>query len=594
MLLKGGVKVEQLSEEAKEIELELENDPNILVAYNKIPYALINKESDNTLGLQEELTEICRYYRIYDKGKTFTVEGSNGDYIPARLHYKMAASLIDKEARFLFAESPDIVIEAKGDAGAVSPEAKEALTNWNDLLRTILDKNNFEEILIKAAKDAFIGKRIAGVINFNEDTGVTITFLPSTQFIFETDTNDVNTLIKFVCFIVIKDAKSNQDKKILMKKYTKEDEKIYLEEQIYNGAGALLEDLTKKQEILLDRIPAAIFINDGLSGDEKGVSEINLLQYYEEWYSKLSNGDIDAERKSMNPIRFTVDMEQNSTKGLSSGAGSYWDLQSDQNLETPKPTVGMLESSMSYSDSLGTSLDRIKTTAYEQVDMPNITLETMQGAITSGKALKAIYWPLIVRCKEKMKTWGPQLSTMVEIIVDGSIAYPNTIKKYADQVMIPVAYEVHVEQNIPLPEDEQEEKALDLSEVAAQTMSKKAYMKKWRKLTDEEAEEELRQIALEREILEDSMIGGMTTETGFESEEGDMSMAPSTNTQTSMARLNGVQMNAMMSILTNYSQGIIKRLQAIRLIQSLGVSEAVATEIIDDESIAKQVEEVVE
>ena len=35
-------------------------------------------------------------------------------------------------------------------------------------------------------------------------------------------------------------------------------------------------------------------------------------------------------------------------------------------------------------------------------------------------------------------------------------------------------------------------------------MCKKAYMKKWRNLTDDEADDELRQIAAERQILEDS------------------------------------------------------------------------------------------
>ena len=45
-----------------------------------------------------------------------------------------------------------------------------------------------------------------------------------------------------------------------------------------------------------------------------------------------------------------------------------------------------------------------------------------------------------------------------------------------------------------------------MAEVTAQTMSRKAYMKKWRNLDDDEAEEELRQIALERQILEDSFV----------------------------------------------------------------------------------------
>ena len=40
----------------------------------------------------------------------------------------------------------------------------------------------------------------------------------------------------------------------------------------------------------------------------------------------------------------------------------------------------------------------------------------------------------------------------------------------------------------------------------AQTMSKMAYMEKWRGLTDVEAGQELKQIAMERELLEDTFV----------------------------------------------------------------------------------------
>ena len=73
---------------------------------------------------------------------------------------------------------------------------------------------------------------------------------------------------------------------------------------------------------------------------------------------------------------------------------------------------------------------------------------------------------------------------------------------------MPVDYEINVEQNTPLPEDEIEEKNMDLSEVESKTMSRKAYMKKWRGLTDAEVQEELEQIALERQLIEDSSFTG--------------------------------------------------------------------------------------
>ena len=119
------------SEEAKVIEME--NSTEVLTAFNKIPYALINQEVEfGSHDVLEEFTQICRYYKIYYKGKNFPVEGSNGDYVPANLKYKMAASLINKEARFLFAESPDITINAKGDVGKITDEAKNMLTTYND------------------------------------------------------------------------------------------------------------------------------------------------------------------------------------------------------------------------------------------------------------------------------------------------------------------------------------------------------------------------------------------------------------------------------------------------------------------------------
>lgn len=492
-----------MSEEAKVIKAE--NSTERLIAYNRIPYSLINAEIEGAAkDVLEELTEICGYYKAYKKGASFTVEGTNGDYVPAQLKYKMASSLINKEVRFLFAEPPDIVVDEKGSVGKVTDDAKKALTILNDLVKTVLDENKFEEALVKAAKDCLIGKRVAGLVNFNEDDGVTLTFLPSTQFIYETKIGNPNIITKFVCFIIVKDSRTLSDKRIFKKKFVLDGDKVYLEETMHDGVGAQLEVVTEYQPISLSTIPVSIFINDGLTGELSGESEIELLYDYEQWYSKLSNADIDAERKSMNPIRYAIDMESNSTKNLSSSAGSFWDLQTDQNLDKPTSKVGMLESSMNYSEALKTSLDRIKTTGYEQVDMPNIALETMQGAITSGKALKAIYWPLIVRCKEKMKMWGPQLRNLIDIIIQGALIYPNCVEKYVSDDIIPVDYEIHVTQNTPLPEDELEEKNMDLAEVESKVMSKKSYMKKWRALTDDEVEEELEQIALERQIIEDS------------------------------------------------------------------------------------------
>lgn len=608
--------------------LDEESSRTYLSVYNRIPYALITEEAgDEATEIREEIAEICKYYKIYKRGKNFNVEGTNGDYVPARLRYKMAATLVNKEARFLFAEQPDITIEQRGDLEEFTDETKRSLTVMNELVRTIFDKNNFQDILIKGARDCFIGKRVACLINFNEQDGVTLTFLPSVQFLYEVRPTNHRVLEKFVSFTVMKESRTNSIKRIFKKKYTleptKNGDKVFLEEAIYDGTAKLIEKVTPKCEIKLNFIPAVVFINDGLSEELKGESEIETLMDFEEWYSKLGNADADAERKSMNPTKYLVDMASNSTKNLSTAAGALWDLGSDQNLENPNVLVGLLEPKMSYSESLKTTLDRIKTTGYEQVDMPNITNESLSGVITSGKALKAIYWPLIVRCKEKMKMWGPNLSTMVDMIIQGAMAYPNTIKMYTSDALVPVDHVVEVKQNTPLPEDEIEEKTIDLAEVEAKTMSRRTFMKKWRGLTKSQVEEELNQIALERQIIEDSSFGGSVsngmngdnnlinglqkddfTAAGNNSLKRDgtqgqgqtnddkgtqQQLGQTKEVSSTVSKLNGTQIASLMSILSGFKAGNFSRGQAKQLIMSMGLDDTFAEALLEEEEKKQEV-----
>lgn len=618
---------ESMNEEQKVIERE--NLKTYLSVYSRIPYTLIREElGEDATDIIDEMREICMYYKIYNKGKDFNVEGTNGDYVPARLRYKMAATLVNKEARFLFAEQPDITIEQKGYLEELTEDTKKSLTIMNEFVKNVLDNNNFQDILIKGARDCFIGKRVACLINFNEQDGITINFLPSTQFLYEFKPTNHRVLNKFISFTVLKESKTNKNKLIFKKKYTlestKDGDKVFLEEEIYNGSSELVKKVMDRSEMDIDFIPAVVFINDGLSEELNGESEIENLMDFEEWYSKLGNADADAERKSMNPTKYLVDMANNSTKNLSTAAGALWDLGSDQNLDNPNVLVGLLEPQMHYSEALKTTLDRIKTTGYEQVDMPNITNESLSGVITSGKALKAIYWPLIVRCKEKMKMWGPHLSNMVEMIIKGAMVYPNTTSKYTNDILMPVNHVVEVVQNTPLPEDEIEEKTIDLAEVEAKTMSRKTFMKKWRGLTRSQIEEELNQIALERQIIEDSSFGGSVsngmngdnslinklnaddfksagenaltrdgTQGKSSGSEKDIQDTDNTgdnqNTNSTISKLNGSQISSLISILGGYKSGNFTRNQAKQLIISMGFDDTFAETLLDEENKLEEV-----
>ena len=474
----------------------------------RVPFSLISTELEGLYGSQllAEMQEIIGYYRVYEKGADFKTEGSKGDYIPSDLRFKQASTLVNKEARFLFSRSPDLWVDVPVEGN--DEAAKEANTILQNLIDRVMKKNHFRSKLLKAAKDCFIGKRVAYFVNFNEEKQtIKIDFIPSLEFVYETDEDDTDTIIKIVAFYTVVDNQIKTDQRIYKKKYWMENGYCHIEEAIYDGQGTLVEEITPARATKFTYIPAGVIVNDGLTGDLLGESEIASLKNFEGWFSRLSNADMDAERQGMNPVRWARDMNPESTKGLSIAAGSFWDLQTDQNsADGVTGEVGVLETSMNYTSAITSTLNRIKSSMYDTVDMPDVSPEALKGVVSSGKTLKAIYWGLIVRCDEKMLAWRPAIENIMRIIIEGSKLYPGSALRYVQEPIPDVEFDVRVENQYPLPEDETEEKTIDLAEVAGQTMSRKAYMKKWRNLNDEEADAELKQIALERELLEDSFV----------------------------------------------------------------------------------------
>lgn len=482
-----------------------------IVSYRDIPYGVLDDDISGTLrnDFFAELGKIKSYYEIYKKGIDFTIDGSNGDYIPSQLRFKKAAGLINKEARFMFSTPMDFYVNKDQNT---TPEQKEVNTILNNFLSKVLKKNFFDKNILKAAKDCFIGKRVACILNFNEDSGIAVDFLSPLEFYYEMAGTDV--LTKIVAFFVEVEATNNVEKRIRKKTYWMEnDGYCWVEEKLYDGAGILKDELLSAKQTKFKYIPAVVILNDGLVNDIRGESEIEDYARYEKYYSKLMNSDFDAERKSMNPIRYAIDATVESTENLSIGPGAFWDIQSDGNgVDQKTAKVGQMESSMSYSNALAATLDRIDSEMHSLGSVPNIESDKLQGVITSGKTLKALYWPLIVRCDEKMQTWGSAAEFIAKCIFDGAILYPKSTKFYTNDELPIVDVDVTVTNNYALPEDEQDEKNIDLAEVTAQTMSRSSYMKKWRRLTDEEVMSELEQIALEQEMLNGNSYGYIPSE----------------------------------------------------------------------------------
>ena len=479
-------------------------------ALNSFPYFVIRNENfKNQSDYREELIEIQAYYNQYNKGANFITEGTSGDYVPSAIHYKKMKRLIDKEARFLFSNEPEVSILPLNSSGEETNN--HTFDNHAKLISKVFEKSHFSKYILQAAKDCFVGKRVACLVDISEEQGILVHFYNSLQFYYETEYGS-DKLTKFVSFECVNNTRSQAGRRFIINVYKIVENTLYVKMTLTDGAGTVLEEIIPETVVDMDYIPAVIITNDGTLADRFGVSEIESLSEYESGYSQLGNADIDSERKGMNPIRYLVDMNSQTTKNLSSSAGSLWELKSEQNQNNVSPQVGTLAPQLNHTEALKTTLERLDAAMYDELDIPNINAETMVGTITSGKALKALYWPLTVRCEEKLKTWQPALKDVVRYVVLMAINNPEIIKSlYGISDLSQDEYTVEISVNYALMDDELEEKQSDLDDVNSKAMSRLSYFKKWRKedlKTDKAREEELMQIAYETNLLEMGGIGG--------------------------------------------------------------------------------------
>ena len=124
---------------------------------------LVRLELDGLYGndIINEMNEIINLYEAYEGiGQKWNID--DADYTPTVKKTNYIKKLIKEESRFLFGKTPIFTVK---DRDNEESEAAEELTKH---IHNILDKNLFKDKLIKGARDAFIGKRVA--IKLHADT----------------------------------------------------------------------------------------------------------------------------------------------------------------------------------------------------------------------------------------------------------------------------------------------------------------------------------------------------------------------------------------------------------------------------------------
>lgn len=328
-------------------------------------------------------------------------------------------------------------------------------------------------------------------------------FLPSLEFIYESDEENPNELKKIIFFYQTNKEVEKDKQRIWKQKYEMIDGRCILNEGIYNGNGILIEPINVDVDLQLSGIPCYVIINDGLSGDPFGESDVKELLDNQIQYNRLSSEDVDTLRKGMDRIIYGVDIDPEASEKFKLKPGAFWDVPTDPTAEGKQAKLDTIPTDFGYGDKIENSLKRIKSDMYEMLNIPMLSNDELKGMMTSGKTMKALYWQLITRCEEKMMAWRPALEWLIRAILEITEVYQ--IEKLPQ-----LDYTVTVENNYPLQEDEDEEKTLDLQQVNAQAMSRKTFIKKWQGVTDDVADAEIKQIALEREMLEESYVSGMS------------------------------------------------------------------------------------
>ena len=459
----------------------------------------IKQELAGLFGQQvlDDLRDIISLYDLYDgKGQVWTPNSSGLDYTPTVKRTNLIKKLIKDEARFMMGNEPEIKLIAM-DGNQRDEVAK--IENW---LADLLRRERWQDKLIKGARDCFVGKRVALKLTGGKGLPLGIQFRPSLEFVYDVDPEDVDKVNKVVFFCHTNESVDRQKQRIWRQRYELIRGQCVLTEGVYDGYGTVIEQTHDADPTGLDFIPVYIIVNDGMTGDLTGESDVRELSDDQDSYNRLKADDLDALRFNMFPMRIFRDASQETMDNVKVAPGAIVDAQTDP-ASASQVDAKVLESQFSYNERIENALNRIKNDMYSLVSVPNVSLEQLKGFATSGKSMKALYWDLMNRCEEKWNVWDAALIWMTDALV-------KMARVYGAAKLPEVTYTINIDHRYPIPDDEEVERQSDMAEVGQQVRSRKSYLEKWQPDADSDAE--LRQIVAEQGMLGDQYGAAVTQE----------------------------------------------------------------------------------
>jgi len=457
----------------------------------------------------KDINRINELYEYYDGTRQAWPVATGLEYVPNQTITNYIKTLIKSEARFMMSRAPEIKFVPRQKSKSAKNTVPTEET-YDSFLADVLNASRWQRKLIQAGRDCFIGKRVAMKLSGGRGQPLSVDFRPAQEFVFETAMDDVNQLTKIMFFYQIAGQQDECDKskqRIWCQRYTMRDGRCYMDQGTFDGYGnPENEGNIVAQDTGLDFIPCFIILNDGLTGDLIGESDVEVLITNQGTYNHVNSDDVDALRFNMFPMRYTVDASEDSASQIKIAPAAYADLATDPSAarDSKQAQIGIMESQFAYDERVENRLNRTKSDMHAMLSVPNVSLEQLKGLAQSGKGMRGLYWDLICRCNEKWaEGWDDALRWMAESLVKMARAY-NTVQ------LPELAYTIQIDHLYPIPEDEEDERLNDVAEVNAKVRSRLSYIDKWQPTVDKDAE--LAQIMAEQTTLEDGYTGVVTKE----------------------------------------------------------------------------------
>lgn len=438
----------------------------------------------------QRISDVNYYYSYYDLvGQYWEMPHSLG-YRPTILPLNLARWFVRKKSGWMFEVAPDIECPAKQvdssddmetigyvpSPGQIS--ATEQASSREQFLYSQWTKNRFEEKLLEAAKDFFVGGTVALKIRYLPQKGIMLNFCPAQEVfpIPDKDDPDNFSTVHFCSFW-------DDDKTIWKQTWEMIDGRCYLTEGLYDTNLELKAIIINREDTLLDFIPVLIFPRDCITSEIYGTSMLKDLIPLFNQYNRTMSDAADSLRFNLFAVTVLQNAAPGSEKELKVSPGEIWNIGGDQ------VDVKKLESSFNYQAALSDFLTRLENMIHMLADVPDITPDRIKGfGLVSGVALKLLYSDLVSATQQDWRVWKSRLVQANEYILrmgdvfgifDSGGDYTNRI--------IP---------HLPLPENEAEKVSIEAQKLATSLQSVKGALQE---LGDKFPERTIAEIITERE-----------------------------------------------------------------------------------------------